>query len=503
LLQQEGFPFGVLDLDPPPDPSAWSVLVITRPLKPGEREAVELYLRRGGAVLGTARFCAGVGGTSARPAGLRHISGGEEDGDFASIGILDIEKAGDIPREAQFLRGDDGTHVVQAGELAGGHVVFLPFDPSVSMEDARAAVRQFHARQDRLPWERVALAAKGEVRHLIRLSLQYLHHVRGIPYVHLWYFPDGAPTVLGLRVDTDGASHTDILNQYAVSTAHSVGCSWFVDVGRARDMLRVFRSMEGQEFGAHCYRHEVHTDRARTFEDLRLAKTAMGHAGLAPRGCAAPYGFWSQGFARATKELGFEYSSEFAYAYDTLPFVPHLEDTTEAPLQVPVHPVCPGTLRRIGADEGTIVEYFEERIRTSIARREPLFLYHHPSHRSWRAIGSSIERALERGALPLLLIRYAEWWKERTTLRLDISLEGDILFVAGLTPEKYTSFMLHASHRLKGESTLEGRQRTDLRTLRWEPREPWVPPRDLRRTREFDLRTMVGALHTALLRRRW
>ncbi len=76
-------------------------------------------------------------------------------------------------------------------------------------------------------------------------------------------------------------------------------------------------------------------------------------------------------------DCGFEYSSEFSYDYDNLPSVPRLRHG-EGTLQLPIHPICIGSLKRHSYSDKQMIQYFENVIQRKLASSEPIIFYHHP-----------------------------------------------------------------------------------------------------------------------------
>ena len=257
IFRQEGFPFGIMDAHQF-NPDEWSVLVINR--LPDEHEALVLsgYLRNGGGILSCGGYGQPVLGTGASGSRIEYITS-RAGGLFEDTGILDVGAECVISREANQLLTDSGNHAVFAGEWRGGQVVELPFDPAALMFDSRSTLRLFYSAGERLPSETVSFVSKGDLRSLFSRVLEYLHHSRGLPYAHLWFFPGGAENCFAFRIDTDGAPQADVDDSYAVSRDHEVPFSWYLDVKSHSEWLGVFSAMQGQEVGVHCFEH-------RTFE---------------------------------------------------------------------------------------------------------------------------------------------------------------------------------------------------------------------------------------------
>ncbi len=499
LLSQEGLPWMHL-----PAGADWtdlcSVLIATRRLEGKERDHAAEYLRRQGAILGSAHHFNGLANTSTRPAHLRYII---SDGDplFPSVRLIDLAMTGEIPREANHLRTDSNEHAVFAGELGGGVGVALPFDIQSAMVDERVTAKAFYCPHERLPSERVSLVARGEVRHLVRSALAWLHNVRGLPYAHLWYYPGRSQSVATLRVDTDGAPRDDIDTLYGIARAAGVRGSWFLDVRAHETWLPHFRKLEGQEIGLHCYEHRFGRDMEADAANIRRGHELLKAAGWAVEGFAAPFGTWTPAHAALIDRMGFEYSSEFSCGYDTLPFLPASPAGPFATLQLPVHPISIGSLRRAGAHERVMQQYYENTAADLLSRHMPLFFYHHPTHRHWDVVHAMMETYQQPGIMKLTLGEYARWWQRRALLDVGIEIEGHHLLVRNGDLAEAADVFLHVVRPDAWEANVSPGRAHSLATLHWDlPRRSAVPP-DLRRVRETDPRRMLGDLYSTMLRR--
>lgn len=501
LLLQEGFPFAVASLDHEDLAEDYSVAVVHRSLSRRETGILTDYLARGGAILGDASSCRGIAGIEARDEFIEFLVG---DGSppFRSLALADIGLPGAIAGESATVRTQQNTYAVFAGALGKGWAVVLPFAADLALSDHRAHPKSFYAPFDRLPGENVSTVAKGEVRHLVREALAYLHARRGVPYAHLWYFPGEARNVFAFRVDSDAAPRRDIDRLYDFSRRYDVPLTWFLDVKSHESWIQHFAAMTGQEFGVHCYDHRVSTDRAANAANFGKARAVMEAVGFQVEGFAAPFGVWNPGLAAVTKDLGFRYSSEFGYAYDTLPLSP--SSTAEAGvMQIPIHPICPGSLRSAGCAEGKMPQYFSVAASWKIARREPLFFYHHPSHQSWETVESILSLSALPGVRPMTLGAYARWWEQRTRVQPDFRVEKGWLRV-----DRGSSLLMAESDVMVRvvapdgkETILSPGERLDLELLSGEEPPAFSPPADLRRIREFDPRRVLGDLYNSMLRR--
>ena len=500
LLCQAGVPV----LYPVPTgspPGTFSALVASKHLNGDELAFVREYLRSGGAILGSSVHLEGLLEQSGEPLRLSYLTP-EAGGRIRGLSLLDIEKTGSIPREANCLRTSENVYAVFAGELMGGLAVVTPFDPGEAMEDFRAAERYFYARQERLPSERVSRVGKNEVLHFVRGALEFLHHGRDIPFATLSPFPAGAASVFAFRIDTDNGTPEEIDELYRISSESDVPFTWFVDAGSHRTWLGRFAEMERQEIGLHCFDHRIYLDAAKDEENIRRGVSVMNESGLVPSSFAAPFGFWSPDLGRAIDRSGFRYSSEFAWAYDALPHYPVTRSGRYSTLQIPVHPIAIGSMRRSGYTPTQMSQYFRDVVSQKLSRREPLFFYHHPGHRQWDVVRDLCDHLRVSGARPVTLGEYAAWWNNRRALRPSFRLDGDsvVTSVEGAGPAAGARDVSVCISRKGGEEILvpllegdSGKERHGVT--------PFVPPADITRIREFDLRGEIGRQFTRLQRR--
>jgi len=502
FLIQEGLPFGTVDLRNGVSVEDWSVLIVNRRVAAADKEAVETYLRSGGAVLAYAGHLPEGRQSTTRRERLEYLVS-DGTGPFGSVGLIDLGMHGEIPREANQMRTRQDTFGVFLGSLAGAPACLLPFDPERALSDFRAADLSFHAKPDRLPSERVSLVGKGGVRRLLHTALESLHTARDLPYVHLWYYPEGNRTVFAYRVDTDFAPRKDIDDLYAVAKAFAVGMTWFIDVKSHEPWLGHFASMVGQEFGVHCYEHKVQDEHAANTANFGRAKRMLEAAGFDPAGFAAPYGIWSPGLGAVIRELGFAYSSEFSCAYDTLPFVPAADAEFYGPLQIPIHPISIGSLRRAGYTVNQMKEYFLASADQKIACAEPAFFYHHPTHRCWDVVESLFGHLRDQGLEPMTLGDFARWWARRGEASYAAAVEGNVLKFHAADDSSLSEggVFVRVVERGGREAVVPIESEIDLGTLQWvEPRK-YHTPLDIRKIREFDPRRTLGDLYNTMMRK--
>jgi hypothetical protein len=493
LLAQIGFPASARG----DDAEGSSILIVADDADASMIGAARETLRAGGGVLCSGRIHAAITGSPATERAIGYLVQDDPGGLFPGIGLVDLSVPCSVPAGANAVRSGDGRPSVYAGACAGGWIVALPFDAGALRSDIRAIEKSVWMDRGRLPYERVSRISRGGVRKLVARGVELLHHRQGLPYVHLWQFPGRARSLFAFRVDTDYASHAEVAALAALLERSAVPATWFVHVEGQEAMLPSFAAMREHEIGVHCFTHEAFTESSAIEHDLRKALSLLRLAGIEARSYAGPYGRWSPALAGVQERLGIEYASEFSYAYDDLPSVP----ATGGALQVPVHPISVGNLRRQGCTEEEMASYFTQAATRLLASADPMFFYHHPKNLHHGALEALFSFARAEGIAPVLLGDYARWWKRRAGAEFHARIEADRLTLAGTGGD--IEARVTRSDGMAGFISSDGT--SDLAALAWSPA-PAVPPlpRGIARTRAFNpwipINRLEDLLHRALSR---
>ncbi len=256
-----------------------------------------------------------------------------------------------------------------------------------------------------------------------------------------------------------------------------------------------------QEIGVHCYEHLTFEDYDANLKNISKAKAKLQQVGLSSKGFAAPFGIWNPALARAIDKMVFDYSSEFSYLYDSFPLYPSHGTETFLTLQVPIHPICIGSLRKVGYTETQMKEYFIRVIDEKLLRDEPLFFYHHPTHHCWDVVRAMLRYVEEKQIDNTTMIDYSRWWLKRLNHSVTVVLDGNTLSVTRKKSHA-DSIWLHIVRPDGSEAFLAPCENIDMNAVQWSPkRKTLSPPADIRRIREFDPRKTLGDLFTSMTRK--
>ena len=431
LLDQEGIPYTIVA--DKPSANELSVLIIPDSIEEKKIADVTSYLREGGAAICSGFIFSKLSSSNVKESFIRYIIE-EEDSHFRGAGLIDVGSVGYIPVCANHLRTNDGRFAVFVGESNGGKIVVLPVDAGAIMLDHQAIVKSFYSNTRRLPFEKVSLVSKNGLLRLVSQSLRILHHERGLPYIHKWYFPNSYRSVFAWRIDTDYSDESEIENLYKIIEAYRIPATWFIDVKSQKDFLAMFKQMEKQEIGLHCYEHATYPDFDRNKDNIRTALELLRHHGIEVKGYAAPFGYWNDKLGKVIDTFGFDYSSEFSYDYDNVPSYPLVGGIKSPTLQVPIHPVSIGSLRRIRFDESAMIQYYQHLIENKLYVHEPVILYHHPKNISDDVLKAVFEYINNQHLKIISVLDYSRWWKRRNDHNLQMTIEDQILHVTISNP---------------------------------------------------------------------
>jgi hypothetical protein len=482
LLSQEGVPFSHREEKSFFDDC--SLLVAGDMTSGRDVEQIKNFLRKGKALLCTGSVAELLTGAQCRRRLLKSVLAAPGSL-FDGAGLVDLYTNGRIYPGAGELLDERNHPTTYHGELHGGYLVVLPFDPACAIADSRTIAKSYYAARRRLPYEHVPLVSKQEVRKIVARALEILHRKIGLPYVHRWYYPGRSSSVAALRIDTDFAAESDLRGLSDLSSALAIPFSWFIDVESQIPHLDVYRSMRNQEIGLHCFRHRRYKNAAVAAGDIGEGAKILRERGFAIGGCALPYGQWSAEFGKVIEQYGFRYSSEFAYDVDNLPSYPDLGYHRSGVLQIPVHPISIGNLRRQGFPEQEMAEYFESVVRMKISRREPALMYHHPKNQGRNVLEAMFSALRRESATIMTMAEYAAWWADRTDDLLTLDAQADRLLITGRTGR--SDAMLRIVNGEGKEAFVPPSETTMLASLTWAASPvPDRLPDDCRRARKYN-----------------
>lgn len=408
LLDQSGLSYEILDGNKDVSPDRFSAVIVNGPLDSKTFDNLMAYQNAGGAILDNYRFIKMKTNDSFRRRRLKHIFNGTSDSVFPDFNLAEIQGISHIHRHAGWLE-----NTVYFNEASGQLAVQIPFNLNACYMDNQYRRKYFYNPFGVNADEVVSRVSKNEIRKLVFNALGWLHHQRGIPLAHRWYYPDRHKNLFLFRVDTDYGTREQIEALYKLITDYGIAATWFVHTMPHQGWLDYFSAMAHQEIAVHGHRHRTFRSFRRNYANIEKARQLLIQAGARPVGFASPTGRYNRAIRQVIRAMHFLYSSEFTLDYDNLPFMADSGPGNSAALQIPIHPVCIGSLIRNRTPENDMEKYFRYIMDKKISHDEPLTLYHHPPHERLKVVESIFLRVREAGITTMTFSDYAYWWLDR------------------------------------------------------------------------------------------
>ena len=418
ILQQEGIPFEQISLEKPISVEQYSTIILTEKLTKIQTQVVNEYLQSGGSALFLAK------NLKHKVCPKRYLIS-NKNSLFASVGLVDVNGKIFISKRGELL---DENLQICSEKIGKGLRVILPFDVNRLILNIDSKRKKFYADRQELPSEIVANISKNKIRQIVRISLEFLHHCRDLPFVQKWYYPNGEKNIFIFRVDTDFCSAENTKKLHQICQENEIRGSWFVDTTSDDKLANVYAKMKNQEIGLHCFRHLVFKDYQQNFDDFKKGISQLKKAEIKSTGYVAPFGDWNENLGKVIADFGFQYSSEFTLNYDDFPFFPFVDGTFSKTLQIPIYPISMGRLHRSHFSETEKLTHYKQVILEKMITNEPIILYHHPEQlrfELWHEIFTFIN---ENKIHKMTMNEFANWWQKRDDFEINCHFENNKIF---------------------------------------------------------------------------
>ena len=359
----------------------YSMIILSKPLPHQQQKKLAAYLHHGGCLLIQKRIRS-FNATEKSPTGFS-----------VKLPASYQEKA------SLYIHGD-------------GYLITTDFNPDDDFANNKYVRKRFFFKQDMHPDELVSSVNKGILAKTVDLCLKDLHLKRNLPYIKKWHSPTKTP-VFGFRVDSDFGTKESIQSLYHIAREHDVPMTWFLHVQAHEKWLDYFNSFEGQEIALHGYEHGTSSSFEQVRQNISQGYSLLEAANLKPDGFCVPYGIWNEALAKALNQFQFEYSSEFTVGYDANPFFPIQDGEIHHTLQIPIHPICTGSLNRKHATESEMLTYFLGVLEQKLSSFDNVFFYHHPLQPGTQIWNTVFEKVNELELSKITFLEFARFWKTR------------------------------------------------------------------------------------------
>ncbi|MTI88008.1 MAG: hypothetical protein FH748_08575 [Balneolaceae bacterium] len=400
--------------------TSYSVIILNRQAEKEHSQQLSAYLQLGGGLLETGdahtffsrssteySFRSSLFNTSDHPA-FQHIRG------------VDLHTKVNLHHDQSLFGG-----LIHITELNGGYAAHFGCEAAALMQNAHYIRKRFFNPSGGNPDELVSAVSKEELSELVIAVLRELHFKQTLPFVCKWHSPR-KQAVFSFRIDSDYGTPKSMDNILEQARNYELSLSWFMHVKAHEDWLEHFKDWDDQEIALHGYKHGTSTSYDSVIKNIGEAHNLLLTNGFNSEGYCAPYGIWNKALKEAISEFKFCYSSEFTFVYDGLP-LGHAK--AGLPLQLPVHPICTGSLRRQQVSEKDMASYFEYVFNNKCSRFKPVSMYHHPMQPGLSAVEHLFKLSRDHDLTNLTFQEYARFWRKRNTTTSKLSFEDDTIHI--------------------------------------------------------------------------
>ncbi len=478
ILKQIGVSFTQFSLPNEISLDEFSVIIITELHTLKENETIKEFLNAGGAVLFS--DSAIVDGISYKTRKIRYLSS-KESTPYSLVGLVDIHSTIKIPNSKDMKIVDSGLNIFSSDF---GTNLILPFNINELILNCNSIRKKFNANRKELPSEIVAEVSKGKLRKIIEISLEYLHHKRDLPFVHLWQQPYIAKNLFIFRLDTDFCSKQDADEMYEICKKNNISATWFLDTD-SEERMNNYSLMDNQEMAIHCDNHYVYDNLEKNYNNISKADIKLKNCGIKAIGFAAPFGDWNSFLDKALQKRELKYSSEFALDYDDLPFFPYCNNELSNVLQIPIHPISLGRLHRSHFSEDEMLQYYLELIKRKSEIGEPIIIYHHPHHKHLTVLDKIFQFVNSNNFGNMSMKEFYKWWEKR------YKLEPEFQYVNNKISVKYESEKIFIRISTDNGFTISQEKDIQVDKISLKPHYKQIMKQDLKRVREFHWRDLL------------
>ncbi len=398
----------------------YSVIILNK--KPDDQQKVSLkeYLEQQGSLLEMGVHAVFTPKRNTTSAYSTFLVNDEADSIFAHVPYVDVYAPVRLHSSQRFYGG-----LIDIQSSREHNLAFFGAPITALMQDRRYHRKRFFSPHHPFPDEIVSKVSKDSLSELFRTVLKELHFKRELPFIEKWASPTPKPA-FSFRIDSDFGDKQSVISLYEVLQRNEIPATWFLHVEAHEEWLDLFQDFKHQEIALHGYEHGTSSSHKKTQQNIQKGKQLLEQAGFTPTGFTAPYGIWNAALRKSLESFSFKYTSEFTFYFDGLPLQPENE---QLPIQVPVHPICTGSLsrKRYSADE--MLAYFKFVLQNKRARYQPAFLYHHPLQPGLSVFDELFKNVYKMKFEPLNLHQFAQFWESRNAFSFTARMQDGRVFI--------------------------------------------------------------------------
>ncbi|MEX0720664.1 MAG: DUF2334 domain-containing protein [Balneolaceae bacterium] len=388
----------------------YSVIILNDKIHASQEKQLKEYLGNGGSLLETGKYQVFTDSKNTLTRRVSTLTNKSQHPAFQHIPFIDIFSKIYLHRESSLFQGL--MHIRNAGD---GFLGFMGADLPALLNSKGYMRKRFFNPSAKHADEIVSKVSKHELMQAFIALLKELHFLRKIPFLKKWESPAKKP-VFSFRVDSDFGDQKSMDDLYKLAQKNNLSLTWFLHVKAHESWLNHFHSYTNQEIALHGYSHGTSLSASKTLENTSKGLNLLQKEGFKTDGFCAPYGIFNRALVKTLEKSRFSYTSEFTFCYDGYPIQTENE---KLPLQIPIHPICTGSLKRQELTISEMTTYFEFILINKLARFEPVIFYHHPLQTGLKTMEHLFKRVKSENLVNLTFSQLANFWKQRQNFKFE------------------------------------------------------------------------------------
>ncbi len=463
----------------------YSAIILNK--KPEDKQLTQLnsYIENGGAVVELLGCSAFLNKAETHSYKARTIINESDHIAFKHIPYIDLYSNIRVHRDSSLFKG-----LIHFKSLKNGILAYFGASIQHLIQTSGYTRKRFYSPNGPYPDEMVSKVSKHELIEAFIATLNELHTKRDIPFVRKWTSPYKEP-VFCFRIDSDFGDQDSVKKLYSVLNKNQISGTWFLHVKAHEDWLNIFHTFTDQEIALHGYEHGKTSSPSKAKLNIQKGKQLLEEAQFNPQGFCAPYGIKNNAITTALSQFNFKYTSEFSFSYDGLPI--QSKDRSQ-PLQIPIHPICTGSLNRMKYSAQEMASYFEFVLHNKLARFEPALFYHHPMQSGLAAVDNLFEMVNDQKFKSISFLEFAHFWLSRQECSFEAWLEDGGVKIGKLTdPNQYLQLLTdhNGFSLIKGSDNLT----VPTKTSEFKYSKSYLPePEEVENMRSRDLQLIKTSL---------
>lgn len=357
---------------------------------------------------------------------------------FAHIPMVDLHDTVMVHKRSTLFEG-----MIHLSAMEKGYLGFIGANIPALMQDLRYTRKRFYTNAGAFPDEIVSQVSKHDLLELLEIIMKELHFKQSLPFIQKWTSPAQEP-VFCFRIDSDFGDRYSIDQLYELMAHHQIPATWFLHIKAHLKWLDRFKDFKGQELALHGFSHGTSNLTRKLRQNISKGLEELSNAGIQVSGYAAPYGITNEAHISVFSDFpALNYCSDFSFGYDGHPLNTSLYGM---PLQIPIHPICTGSLNRKGYETDQMLAYFSEVFAQKKLRHQPVLFYHHPLQVGLEMWGLFFKKVLDDTYHKMTFDDYAKFWLKRQDCSFECYVQEDALEWDEITdPDQY--FQCSYDHR--------------------------------------------------------